>query len=116
MPRRGSRPHRVHLLADSYAGAVKAVYGYRDVAPHDFYGLFRQLADDELEEMAANIEPRRRGRPSWATSRLSTDALVREVTRRLDHHSERRACEIVAEKWGMNPRAVRMRFRRAKKR
>lgn len=112
MPRRGSRAWLVHLLAEGRAFAIGEVYG-EHLHPAELYENFRHYSRHELEEMAVGITSRKPGRPRqhWADA-----GLVAEVNRRLRRHSERRACELVARLWGMNPRALRMRYRRALKR
>ena len=124
MPKRDSRPWLVHLLADHYAFAVREVYGDHRVYPEDFYFLFERYDTDELREAAKGVTSRARGRrKGWskpiAQQQRDWEAetrLVRAVDHLRDRHSERSACNIVANKWEMDPDALRANYRRAKSR
>ena len=118
MPRHGSRAWLVHQLADLEAYAIREVYGEHRVYPEDLYDHYSHLDLDELKEAASGLNPPVRGRPKGSRRYdwVFNAKLVREVERLRSRHSERGACEIVARLWRVDPKALRMRYRRARKR
>ena len=99
MPRRGSRPQLVYLLADFDAWCEREVLGNHHAGPGDFYNRYSDYSLAELKELARTLSPRKPGRPKSPYSRSRYENLRREVDElrsRRKAISERRACQIVA--------------------
>ena len=116
MPRRSSRWQLIHILAKDAALTHNFWNGGRCVPPAAFYESYSHYSLAHLEELVAECQlAPSRGRPKRHSDYY--DKLIREVNelrQRLNRHSERSACEIVAKRRGANPTRLRMRYRRAK--
>jgi hypothetical protein len=128
MPRRWSRERCIRLLALEAAieevRAEEARYGPHpgEIWSIDIGGwaeFFRSFSTDRLRTMVADIHlvARKPGRPKGSRrNNLVLDYnVVAAVEPLLDLYSEHQACKIVASQLGVDPDALRMRFRRAQR-
>ena len=126
MPRRGSRAWLIKQLAIEAACAEVDARGppepgeTESISPEDWHDFLRRYSTEKLRKMAAGLTVtlRNSGRPK-GSRRYNWEfnsKLVPEVKRLRVRHSERSASEIVARLWGVDSKALRMRYRRARKR
>ena len=114
MPRRDSRAQLVHLLSRDDALTYALMHGPA-IPPAAFYDNYRRYSISELREMAADLAPRRRGRPKRRSRYADLSNDVDEVLRSGRRKSERGACSYVADKAGVSAEMLR-KIRRATKR
>jgi hypothetical protein len=124
MPRRYSREWLIRRLSrDAAFAAADTAFaksgdhgGYE--GPGEWDEHFRSHSTDKLRTLAAerdltSLSQKRGWRKGVFDWRFS--GKLSEVKCLLARHSEQGACRIVAEKYGMDPDALRMRFRRTRK-
>lgn len=109
MPRRNSKSALIHRLAREDALNYAFMHGPMP-HPGEFYEMYFPYSQAELAGLAETIEPRKPGRPKTYRSRsryLPLIVRVHEVQNRRPELSERRACQIVADKFGVSAAMLR---------